>query len=240
MGRWLLVAGVLGCAKSPPGISGAGVTRVIFTIRFDDRIDPTLYYDVAIRATSELNPPPQLAPIPVVADGGSPNYRMAGSPTHFVEFNNLDPYSAQPFLLYRFKTQLESPNPSDSQNPINLAQYPLVLDRPIINFTPYEQGTSELHFEITTDQLADNADAAKALNTLQVQILTMSRLANGTPGTRTVDYLGPRGNPEFVNIDLRASRIYSNANSGGVLETNGDCEQPSLDIKDWSVEVRRP
>ncbi len=80
-----------------------GWTAVTFTFKVAGKINTTVpyIYDVGITASSDANPMPSRAPLPVVG-ANNPNGRMAGCPTHFVEFNSTDPNSSYPFTLMEF------------------------------------------------------------------------------------------------------------------------------------------
>lgn len=257
--RWVLLGLPLmaSCAKFPDQGTIADSTRVTFTLRVANHInttldgDPSVYYiyDIAIRATPDLNPPDIYAP-QLVANQDNPNGRVAGSPTHFVEFDSLNPNSSEPFVLYRFSTQLEVPNPSDPSNPINLASYARSTRGRIVNYRRLDENTSELKFDIFVNQLADTDDAAKLLNTLQVNFLTMNRLSTGSGGTRVIDAIGDTtgSNPDqfnrYIKVDLRQSGIINNTTGVTAnIEPTGDTvpfSDPDLDIVDWSIEVTKP
>lgn len=231
-----------GCAKFPSTPDNSSFTKVIFRIRVDGTINSQYFYDVAIRASTDPNPDtdPQRVPQPVVGTG-SQNGRMGGSPTHFVEYAPTYPLNTMPFVLYRFSLQSEIPNPSDPNNPVNLGSFLPNVRGPLIDYDQVVSGeTKELRFAVYINQLGDTDQAGQALQALQVQFLTMSRLADGT-GTRYYDYLGPLNQPQFLRIDLRSNNTYSSSsNSGGIDEQAGDCPIPDLDIVSWSVEVQKP
>jgi hypothetical protein len=259
MKRFALLAAALvcaSCAKFPDTGPGAQFTRVTFRLKVAGRINTNqdddfryYIYDVAIRATPEVNPEDQFAPVPVVASN-NPNGRMAGSPTHFVEFDSLNPQSAEPFVLYRFATQQEVPNPSDPTNPINLNSWTRSTRGRITNFQDLDSDPSVLQFDIFVNQLADTDDAARLLNSLQVNFLTMSRLAtNGGEGPRVIDSIGDNRVPSefnrYIKIDLRQDGVTNNTSgiTSGIepsedLYPSGVTE-PDLDIVDWSIEVHR-
>ncbi|HSI72051.1 MAG TPA: hypothetical protein VK934_02645 [Fimbriimonas sp.] len=254
----LLVAAIVSasCAKFPDTGPGSQFTRVTFRMKVAGKINtaqdddfPYYVYDIAIRATPEINPEDRFAPVPVVAEG-SPNGRMAGSPTHFVEFDTLNPQSADPFVLYRFATQAEVPNPSDPTNPINLNSYTRSTRGRIVNFQDLDADPSVLQFDIFVNQLADTDDASKLLNSLQVNFLTMSRTAlGGGTGTRAIDSIGDNRVPSdfnrYIRVDLRQDGVTNNTTGITTnIEPSGDVypngiTDPDLDIIDWSIEVRR-
>lgn len=241
-----------GCARFPAN-GTSGFTAITFTFRVAGKInttadsDPSTYYiyDVAINASSDPNPIPTYAPTPVV-NASSPNGRVGGSPTHFIEFNSLNPTSSPPFTLYRFAKSSEVPNPNDPTNPINLAVYSQSNRRPIINYTTPQNGgdPATLSFTIYTDQLADTDAEAKLLQTLQVNILTMTRPANQGSGSRVIDGLGNSSSlatlNNYLQINLLQTGTYTN--SGG-FEPTGDTyggTDPDVDIIDYTVTVTHP
>jgi hypothetical protein len=254
----LLAAAALACAcaKFPDSGINDEFTRITFRMKVAGKINTTLdddgttyyIYDVAIRATPELNPEDQLAPVPVVASN-NPNGRMAGSPTHFVEFDSLNPNSAEPFILYRFALQSEVPNPSDPTNPINLNSFARTTRGRIVNFQNLSEDPSVLQFDIFVNQLADDDTAARLLTSLQVNFLTMSRLSTGVGGTRALDSIGDNRVPSefnrYIKIDLRQNGVTDNRTGITTgIEPTGDIyptgvQDPDLDIVDWSIEVHR-
>lgn len=237
------LAAAAGCAKFPANGSGTGFTKVIFRLKVAGTINENYIYDFAIRASTDANPDtdPERIPQPVL-NGSSPNGRMAGSPTHFVEYAPSNA-SLDPFTLYRFSTQAEVPNPSDPDNPINLGHYVPSTRGRIVNYDPITPGTTtNLQFELFVNLLADTDEQAIALQALQVQLLTMNRPATLGSGTRVIDYLGSSGAPEFIKVDLRSNGTYGNSSGfpGSGIEPTGDCPDPDLDIIDWTIEVQRP
>lgn len=206
-------------------------------------INDQYFYDFAIRTSTDPNPESDATKVPQPVIGqNNPNGRVAGSPTHFIEYAPSVP-SSDTFTVYRFSTQAEVPNPSDPDNPINLGSFPPTTRGRIFDFVSPVPGTSsELQFSIFMNLLADTDADAKAIQALQIQMLTMSRLSNQGGGTRVYDYLGSLNQPEFVKIDLRSNNSYGNSGGlpGSGLEPDGDCPVPDLDIVDWGVTVVRP
>jgi hypothetical protein len=249
---WLgftFAAALTGCAKFPAQGLDNQFTRIIFRMELADNINTafddrpgTYIYNVAIRATDDVSPEPQRAPIPVVA-ANNPNGRMDGSPTHFVELNTQDPLSSEPYLLFRFATQQEIPNPNEPDNPINLAVFSPSTRGRILNFIRPSDSPRIVQFELFVNLLAQSDEAARQLQKLQVNFLTMNRLANQGAGTRFIDSLGDnrtaQGLTQYIEVDLRRNSFYSNQTTGE-LEPTGDTPDPSLDIVNWSIEVQRP
>ena len=205
----------------------------------DDDPATSYIYIVALRATTELNPAPNLAPLPIV-NSTAPNGRVGGSPTHFIEFNTLNPQTAFPFVMSKFAA---GPTVDDPTNPIDLAHW---LDTtaargPILSFVQYVPGAKEIQFDVFVNQLADTDADGLNLQTLQVQFLTMSRYGNQGGGNRAWDALGTSTVPNYVQVDLRRTGTYSNTVSN--IELANDVaggNDPDLDIIDWSVDVQRP
>lgn len=244
------IAALGGCAKFPEGGAGNGFTRIIFRFevagrlntQFDDDVTSNVYA-VAIRASTDINPQPQLAPQAVIGEN-NPNGIVAGSPTHLVL---IGANASEPYELYRFYTQEEVPFPEDPDNPINLNFPPRSNRGRIINFQQIGNNTKVVQFELFTNLLADTDAAAQLLNSLQVNILTMNRRAGQGSGERINDSLGIQTvNPpefEFVRVDLRANGTYDNSRTN--IETDGDViptdrQDPDVDIVNWSIEVQRP
>ncbi|MGV3617651.1 MAG: hypothetical protein ACO1SV_20185 [Fimbriimonas sp.] len=238
-----VVACLAGCAKFPEGGDTSAFTRIIVRLEFAGPVNPNYIYDVAIHASTELNPQPQFAPQPVLTEN-NPNGRMAGSPTHFVEYPGPGGAS-EPFVLYRFAKQTEVPNPSDPENPVNLQVFAPSTRGRIINFDVTEPRF--LQFEIFTNQLVDDDAAAQTLTTLLVNVLTMNRLSNtGAGGNRVIDAYGDTRSAqlnEFLQIDLRANRTYEDTSD---FEPEGDTlpqnltSDPALDIVGYRIEVQTP
>ena len=241
-----------GCAKFPAS-GTSGFTAITFTFKVAGKInttvdsDPSTYYiyDIAVNATSDPNPSPSLAPTPVI-NSSSPNGRVGGSPTHFVEFNSLNPTSSNPFMLYRFAKSSEVPNPNDPSNPINLAVYSQSRRGQIINYTTPQNGgdPQTLSFTIYTNQLADTDAEAKLLQTLQVNILTMTRPANQGSGSRVIDALGNTTSlatlNNYIQVNLLQSGSYTNSTG---FEPTGDTyggTDPDVDIVDYTITVTHP
>lgn len=230
---------VTGCAKFPANGTGTTYTRVSFRIKVAGKINTTqdadpltnYLYFVAIRASSDDNPDSTTNPQPVFAV--NPNGFVGGQPTHFVEFDTLNPTQQYPYRLYQFATT------SDPANPINLGAYSEVA-QPIVNFTRPDSGGAELKFDLFTNQLGDGTGST-ALKFLQVNFLTMNkRLLSGTTG-RLQDFLGDNNNAADLNkaikVDLRTNDYKVNTSD---YEPSGDVSDPDLDIVDWSVTVTRP
>lgn len=224
--KWLipvtLALALAGCAKLPDSGVGAGGTRISFTITLAREVNPNYVYIVALRPSTDPNPPEQ-GPIPVIAPPWGNGF-VAGTVTHFVSWANIQ---SPRYLLYRFRDTA-------------LIDY-FALGAPV-NFVDVLPGGKVLRFEIDLTQIAPDAATAATYETLQFNILTNDRIPQGNSGTKTWDALGDGRLPSEINtpitISVRNSGTYDNARFFD-LEPNGDVADPDLDIVDWKVEVRR-
>jgi hypothetical protein len=221
-----LVLGVLAmasCAKVPGGGAVAGTTRLAFTMRVSREIRPNYIYMVAIRPSTDLNPPEQ-GPIPVIAPPWGNGF-VAGTVTHFVMWSDTQ---SPRYLIYQFRPGT------------NLIEY-FAIGAPI-NYVDVSPGERELKFEIDLTQIAPSSAVADTYQSVQLNFLTMDRIPQGTSGTKAWDALGDSRLPTEVNspitIPLRTSGTYDNARFQN-LEVPGDVADPDLDVIDWKVEVRR-
>jgi len=241
------------CAEFPPNSGASNFTAITFSFSVAGNILDTYtsgssnyyIYDVAISASPLPNPAITLAPVPVI-NSSNPNGRVAGSPNFLIEFNSLNPTTSLPFTLYRFALASEVPNPNDPTNPVNLGVYSPTTRGQIINFTTPETGGDQatLTFTVYTNELADTDAEAKALQTLYVNILTMTRPANQGSGARVIDGLGDSrtvsGLNNFLAINLLKSGSYTNAAG---FEPAGDTfggTDPDVDIVNYTVTVTPP
>ena len=234
------------CAKFPEDGDANNFTKVTVRLEFAGPINPNYVYDVAIHATSDTHPETTLAPQLVLTEQGStsPNGRMAGSPTHFVEYSESSGSTVTfPFKLYVFGP---GPGPNDPDNPINLAQYTESSRRRIINFTQPSDESNVLYFELFTDQLVNTDSEAQGLQTLLVNVLTMSRLQNLSGGTRVIDAYGNTRSTalnDFLRVDLRQNRIYTdsadNEPEGDTLPSSVGVD-PAIDLVGYTIQVQLP
>lgn len=220
-----------GCAKFPDNPFDTAGTRLILTARTDGPIrtgqEPgsggvPYVYLIAFRFSDQENPIDD-GPLPVI---GSPwgNGFVAGNATHFVLW---DPTQASEYTVYRF-------DDASLQNwtPIGVP----------VNSERVETGDDRLRFELVLGQLIPDPTALDRLRSVQVNYLTMDRIPVGGSGSKRWDALGDSRLPSQINatvtIPLTTSGVYDNARAGG-LEPRGDQADPSLDLVDWSLEVRR-
>jgi len=233
------------CAKFPSGSGAGNFTAITISFRVAGVINPNYIYDVAITASPSANPAIALAPVPVI-NSNNPNGRVAGSPNFFIEYPGLTgPTSAFPFTLNRFALSTEVKNPNDPTNPVNLAVWAPTTRGQIFNFstpaTSVDQST--LTFTVYTNMLADTDLEAQALQSLQVNILTMTRVATGS-GPRVIDALGDSrtvsGLNQFLVVNLHSTVPYTNISG---FEPTGDTfggTDPDVDIVDYTITVTPP
>jgi len=222
---------MMGCAKFPAVNPGAS-TRLIFTLRVNGAIrtgtEPgnggiPYIYMVALRFSDQITPTTQ-GPIPVVSSPWGNGF-VAGKATHFVGW---DPTSGQNYLVYKFN------------NPDTLTEF-AAIGTPITEET-VTTGSSRIRFELELAQLFPNIVDRDALKSVQVNFLTMDKIPVTSGDSKQWDALGNSNLlssvNDYVTIPLTINGTLDNIRSGN-LEPTGDQPNPALDIKDWSIEVRR-
>ena len=210
-----------GCAKLPDSNSNVRTTRLLFTIQLAREVNPNYVYVVGLRPSIDGNPPEQ-GPIPVIAPPWGNGF-VAGTVTHFVRWSRDQ---SPRFQVYVF----------EGANLLNFRATGVP-----VNSTEVVAGSRTLQFEIDLLQVSETVDEARIWQTMQVNLLTMDRVPQGTSGSKTWDALGDSRLPTQVNspitIPLRTSGIYDNSRFAN-LEVEGDCPDPDLDIVDFRIEVR--
>lgn len=234
-GRGLALVGLAalaaGCARFPSTPPGEGSKLVVITMTVAGKLRTgqeegsgglPYVYMVALRPSFEANPIEQ-GPIPVI---GPPwgNGFVAGTVTHFVWWN---PQTLPRYQLYRFRDNL-------------LNEY-FVIGTPI-NFAEVPPEGRTLSFTLDLRQLVSDPNDVTRLQSLQLNFLTMDRIAQ-SGNSKAWDALGNSRDPLEINspvtIPLRSPGVFDNRRAG-FLEPEGDTADPDLDIIDWSVEVRIP
>lgn len=220
------------CAKFPPN-GGSQSTRLIFTMTVAGEIRNNYIYIVALRPSRAVNPNPADGPLPVVERPWGNGF-VAGNVSHFVQY---DVAQSSPYLIYKFDLV-------DQVNYVPDLTHWSELGVPV-NTTDVPPGGKVIQFEILLSDLEPDPTVEAALQTLQVNFLTMNRRPTGDdPGTKIWDALGnntPSQVNDYINIPLTQNGVYNNDNNvQGVIEPEGDTPDPDLDITDWRVEVRRP
>lgn len=209
-----------GCAKYPSGGSVSQGTRLIFSFTLAEAPNPNFVYLVAVRPSVELSPTTQ-GPIPVIAPPWGNGF-VAGNATHFVRW---DVAQAPDYLLYKFQD-------------VDLLNY-LAIGVPV-TYHLLQPGEKTIRFEILLNQLVPAVDASQ-YQSIQVNFFTMDNVPQGSGGSKVWDALGdsqlPGGVNQYVTIPIKLSGIWDNQRFQD-LEPPNDVADPSLDIVDWSVEVR--
>ncbi|MBL8066259.1 MAG: hypothetical protein JNM34_10435 [Chthonomonadaceae bacterium] len=225
-----LIALSFGCAKFPQTGDNLLTKRLVFTAKLSGKVRTGLtggqqpyIYVFALRLSTDANPRDR-GPVPVTSFGG--NGFVAGNCTHYVVFN---PGSTNPYEIWQFQdTQLN--NRFQTGVAINFED-PRGGGRPNI-----------LKFEIDMSQLVPAADV-NSIQSVQCNILTMDRLALSSSG-HDWDAFGD-GNivsqdNTFLTFQTKSTRTISNTQTQ--LEPSSEdvrgSNDPDLDLRDWSVEIR--
>ena len=212
----------LGCARFPEGGTGTFTKRIRVSIRLAAPVNPNYIYIFAFNDAND--PTGSEGPIPVVAPPWGNGF-VSGAATHFVRYDGFLPNGGygvfkftDPSLLNYFQTGIP------------------------VSFVTPGQNDVRLEFEIDATQLRPDPNEALQLLYLQVNLLTMD-VAPTDPqytGPKFWDALGDSRQPgslnDFITIDLSTSRVYRNSEMQ--IEPDGDVDDPSLDIVDWTIEVR--
>ncbi len=220
-----------GCARFPDNPGGTGTHRLLVEITLAENARTgsggglPYVYVFAFRLSEDASPTTD-GPIPVVTPGG--NGFVAGNATHYVLWN---PLAASEYQVFRFL--------DPDLNTWVQTGVPLASDSAL-------GGSRRLAFEIDLSQLPI-FDAAGAeidpdrILAVQMNLLSMNN-TNISGGGRIWDALGNGAIPSEVNrwftFNPQIARLYTNATEGS-LEVSGDAIDPSLDITDWRLEVRR-
>lgn len=215
---------LLGCAKFPTHGGGTRTKRLKFIVKLAGPVNPNYVYVVAINDANDLTGQ-NGGPIPVVAPPWGNGF-VAGKATHFVRYDGFQ--GGGGYAIYRF-TDLEF-----------LLSW-ILTGIPVFFITP-GQDSDELIFDLDLTQIRPNPEQALLIRALQINILTMDRVPIDPNDTRPKfwDALGDSRDPtsinDFITIDLSIDRFYRNSDTN--LEPRGDVNDPSLDIVDWSIEIR--
>lgn len=216
-----MAASIVGCAKFPSGGGGTGGKRLVFSVTLDREINSNFVYIVAIRPSTDSNPPEQ-GPIPVIAPPWGNGF-VAGTNRYFVRY---DPTQSPRYQIYQF------------QDANYLNYVPIGVP---INFVDPNPGDRVLRFELDLNQLALTQTEADSYQSIQVNLLTMDTVPQGSTGSKKWDALGDGRLPSEINtpitISVRTGGTYSNTTFSN-LEPRGDVVDPDLDIVDWQIEVR--
>jgi hypothetical protein len=210
--------GLSGCANSPQGGPGAA-RRLVIEMQVAGVINPNYHYFVAI--DNDSNP----SDGPVAVTNGPPwgNGWVAGSVTHYVEYNGSIGQGG--YGLYRIPDAgLVDKN---------------YLGPPENFVTPGPSGNT-LTFTIDLDSLALPPQASgNDIQTLEINFITTDDVPNNNAinALRQWDALGDHRSNLFLQLNITPGRIYSNDTEG--IEPEGDVPKPDLDIVNWSIEVQQ-
>lgn len=255
--RLLFVAALLSltgsCAQLPPSKSTLSGKRLLVTMRFRSPINPNYHYFFLINNVGDQNAP---GPVPVLTapygngfatgSGGGQN-----GFTDFVRFDNLQP---QGYALYHavgdpnrsnfvFEGQpvtFVAPDPTDPRT-ANQLQFEIDLSQIIVD----NNGQPLTNAQQTTQ-------LATSIRFLQVNIIATDVIPRDVTTTisKMVDSLGDTrsllGATSFLILDAsQIGRVYNNAAFSGQSIAEPDTldvyngNDPTLDLVDWSVEVRQ-
>lgn len=209
------------CAMLPDSGTGTRTKRIVVTVTMEQAINQNFVYVFAFQPSTEVNPTTQ-GPVPVVSSPWGNGF-VAGNCTYFVRW---DPFQSPRYLIYRF-------------NDANLTSW--YQTGVPVNYIDVGADSKTFVFEIDLTQLALTPAEADTYKSLQINLMAMDRIPQGTGGSKAWDALGdgrlPSSINDYITVDLRTTGIYNDTKYGD-MEPVGDAPDPSLDIVDFQVEVR--
>lgn len=249
----LLLFMVGGCARLPPSKTALSGKRLHVVIRFRSPINPNHHYFFLINNANDQN---ASGPVPVLnppygngfatgSGGGTSGF------SDFVEFDSLQP---QGYALYHALGDSNRSNFVFEGQPVAFTT-PDNNDPRTANLLQFDIDLSQLIVDGNGQPLPDATQAAtlaNAIRFLQINLVATDVIPRdvATPIVRQVDSLGDSrtllGASSFLIIDVtQIGRIYDNNSFTGqaiaepdVLDVfNGN--DPTLDIVDWSIEIRQ-
>ncbi len=251
----LSIALAAGCARLPPGSAALSGKRLIVTLNYSGFINPNYHYFFLLNNVGDQN---ANGPVPVVLPPYGNGFAtgsgaQAGGFTDFVRFDNFQPGN-NGYSLYHVVGDL---NRSAFVNEGS----PLSTTRPDVNDP---RTGKQLQFQIDLSQLITDSNgkplpaeqavaAANSIRFLQMNIISTDIVPTDltTLINKQVDSLGDTrtstGQSTFIVLDVAQNRVYRNSDYIGQFAfepsdndifgvTNTD---PSLDLVDWSVEIRQ-
>lgn len=228
--KWLALLAMIfaaGCAKLPPGGPGDQGKRIVLTMILDAELNESFVYIFPLRVSNDVNPPDD-GPTPVIAPPWG-NGLVAGNATHFIQY---EPGRSQPFVLYKFLD-------TSLLNYVEIGAIEIYDDIPADDPNAEQIERKRFRFEIELNDLADSPADALLLETVQINFLTMERRGSGSD-SRAWDALG-NGSIElksWVTLTLRTAATYNNQGFNFLEPQDPDVADPSLDIRDWQVDIR--
>ncbi len=249
----VLLAFTGSCAQLPPSKSSLSGKRLLVTLRFRSPINPNYHYFFLINNAGDQNAP---GPVPVLtapygngfatgSGGAQPGF------TDFVRFDNLQP---QGYALYHV---VGDPNRSNF----------VFEGQPVTSIAPDSSDprtANQLQFEVDLSQITVDSNGQPLLNSqqtnqlatsirfLQVNIMATDIIPRDVTTTvnKQLDSLGDSrsllGATSFLILDAtQIGRVYNNAAFTGQSISEPDTldvyngNDPTLDLIDWSIEVRQ-
>lgn len=247
----LLAAG--GCARLPPSKTTLSGKRLHVSIRFRSPINPNNHYFFLINNAGDQN---AHGPVPVLDPpyGNGFATGSGGGTAGFTDFVRFDSLQPQGYALYH---ALGDPNRSNfifEGQPVAFTA-PDGGDPRSANLLQFDIDLSQLIVDGNGAPLPDAAQAkslANAIRFLQVNFIATDVVPRdvATPVVKQTDSLGDSrtllGASSFLVIDVtQTGRIYDNAAFAGQAIAEPDFldifngNDPSLDITDWSIEIRQ-
>ncbi len=201
------------------------------------QIDPANFYYVVINANAN-GAAGQPGPVPVISAPWGNGF-VAGTATHFIEFNGALPGDG--YAVYGFVPGT------------NLQQF-AALSAPIQDTPP--GGSSTLEFRIPLSELATSAVPTASIQSLQINFIN-TNFIDVNPNDVTPPspkYFDALGNTlvqsqinDYISLPTAQDATYDDAviqdeAEGDTVQAVGGgvsvpSEQPNLDIKDWSVQI---
>lgn len=242
-----------GCARLPPNQNALSGRRLIVTMRFRSPVNANNHYFFLINNANDQNAP---GPVPVlVPPYGNGFATGTGGTNGFTDFVRYDVLQPQGYGLYHAVGDSNASNFVYTGRPVSFT-LPDPTDPRTANQLQFQIDLSQLITDANGQPLADQAAAAtqaRALRYLQVNIVTTDVIPRDvvTPITKQVDSLGDTrtlaGASTYLVIDLAQNRIYQNNDFVGqtIYEPSdpdiygANNPDPTLDLVDWSIEVRQ-
>jgi hypothetical protein len=220
---FLAAIAVVGCARFPTGGGGTFTKRLHFRVRLAGPVNPNYVFIAAINDADDLTGA-NGGPIPVVQRPWGNGF-VAGKCTHFIRYDGTLPNGG--YGVFKF---------TDLINLLTWFQTGIP-----VNFITPNPGSDIIEFEIDLTQIRPLPSDALLIQALQINLLTMDRVPTNPddPNPRYWDAFGdgtPGSINDFITIDVTTAHIYRNSDLN--IEPGGDVADPSLDIVDWSIEIR--
>ncbi len=251
----LALAAAGGCARQPPAAGNTGGTvlsgkRLVVNMVFRAPVNPNFHYFLLLNNAGNQN---ASGPIPVLAPPYGNGFASASGGnsgfTDFVRFDNLQP---QGYGLYHVVG-----NANDSNF--------IYEGTPVTYLPPLAGNGTTLSFQLDLAQIVTDAgggpladpnqtmNVARSLRYLQVNLIATNSIPRDrtTPTDKEVDSLGDTrtltGQTSFLIVDLSQYRVYRNSDLIGQSTAEPPdndvfgtaTPDPSLDLVDWSIEVRQ-